>query len=408
MKSKYHRYENLKQLSWLIMSRNILWLASWYPNILSPYDGDFIQRHAQAVARFQKVSVIYIKKDEDSVVTKSVKTFSSVNKQVNEIIVYYHSLKTGIRFLDRLLSALKYKKTYRKVIRQYMTEKGRPDLVHVHVAWKAGVQAMWVKRKFHIPFIVSEHWSGYFPEAQYGVKDLNAYQREMLQRIFTEAQKVTAVSNELGKAISKNFPIGNYAVVPNVVDTAIFFVKEKVKTGPVQFIHISSLRYEKNIDAILDAFVKLRKRNENFRVVAYGPLIDKYQNYLDKNKLHDMIHFKGEVTQNELAVDLQQSDALILYSRYETFGCVVIEANACGVPVILSDLPVFREYITEEENGLFVIPNNSKALADKLEDFIKGKYVFSPKLIAENAFNKFNYEAVGKQFSAIYENLLTS
>ena len=55
------------------MNKNILWLPGWYPNILSPYDGDFIQRHARAVALFQKLTVIYIKKDEKGIVTQNKK-----------------------------------------------------------------------------------------------------------------------------------------------------------------------------------------------------------------------------------------------------------------------------------------------------------------------------------------------
>ncbi len=72
------------------MNKKILWLASWYPNILSPYDGDFIQRQARAAALFQRLTVIYIKKDEKGIVTKDLKIVSSSENNLTEIIVFYH------------------------------------------------------------------------------------------------------------------------------------------------------------------------------------------------------------------------------------------------------------------------------------------------------------------------------
>ena len=104
------------------MNKNILWLASWYPNALAPYDGDFIQRHAKAVSRFQKITVVYIKKDEEGIITKDVETFFSTQNNLYEIIVFYHPLKTGLHFLNRLLSAIKYKRVYRRILRKYIKD----------------------------------------------------------------------------------------------------------------------------------------------------------------------------------------------------------------------------------------------------------------------------------------------
>ena len=55
------------------MESYALWLTSWYPTILSPYDGDFIQRHAKAVSLQQKVVIVYVKKDDEGIITKKNK-----------------------------------------------------------------------------------------------------------------------------------------------------------------------------------------------------------------------------------------------------------------------------------------------------------------------------------------------
>jgi glycosyltransferase involved in cell wall biosynthesis len=154
--------------------------------------------------------------------------------------------------------------------------------------------------------------------------------------------------------------------VQNVVDTHVFFPMLKIKNNVVQFIHISSLDYKKNIPAIIEAFNLVRKKGYEFRFVIIGPGKQDVIELIEMKSLSKFIEYKNEVPQTELASYLRVSDALILYSHYETFGCVVIEANACGVPAILSDLPVFKEYITENENGILVNTDNPVALADAI------------------------------------------
>jgi glycosyltransferase involved in cell wall biosynthesis len=390
------------------MNKNILWLASWYPNILSPYDGDFIQRHARAAALFQKLTVIYIKKDEKGIVTKNLKIFSSSENNLTEITVLYYVAASRFKFLNKIISVIKYKRIYKKLLKKYVSENGKPDLVHVHVALKAGVQALWLKKKFKIPFIVSEHWSGYLSEAKNGVKNLSVFQKSALHTILNKAEKIIVVSDVLGKAIKKQFEISGYTIVQNAVDTNLFFPEEKSKNDTIQFIHISSLNYEKNIPAIIEAFHLVRKNKCDFSVLIFGPADSKLDGLIKKYNLRDVIECKNEVPQAQLASYLRAADALILYSRYETFGCVVIEANACGVPAILSDLSVFREYVTENESGIFVKQNSPDELAAKIEKFIRGKYHFNKKIIAEKASQKFSYNVIGMQLVTIYENLLTT
>ena len=70
-----------------------LWLASWYHNKISPYNGDFIMRHAQAACLYEEVQVIHIVKDEKGIVTKDTRIEESKNGQLAEMIIYYHVKK---------------------------------------------------------------------------------------------------------------------------------------------------------------------------------------------------------------------------------------------------------------------------------------------------------------------------
>jgi glycosyltransferase involved in cell wall biosynthesis len=102
------------------------------------------------------------------------------------------------------------------------------------------------------------------------------------------------------------------------------------------------------------------------------------------------------VTQPVLAAHMRKANALIIYSRYETFGCVVIEANACGLPVIASNIPVMHELIKEGENGFFVRGEDPEALAVALRSFSESPAIFDANRIAKDADARYSYESVGK------------
>lgn len=388
-----------------IMNQDILWLASWYPNTLTPYDGDFIQRHARAVSLYRKITLLHIKKDEHGLLTKSVKVVYSSSDNLTEIIAFYHPIKTKIHLLDRLTSSIKYKQVYRKILKKYIKENGKPLLVHVNVALKAGLMALWLKKNFDIRYVLSEHWHGYLPQATQGFNKLNFIQQKWTATVFKNAEAVTAVSDVLGKEIERQFAMP-YFTIPNVVDISIFKPGSPVKNNTVQFIHISSLSEIKNIKGIIEAFALVIKKGFKSRLLIFGPPAQALEEFIKEKNMYELITVNKEVPQKGLAQVLKNCDALILYSDYETFGCVVIEANACGVPAILSDLPVFREYIVENKTGIFALPGSSEALATAMVNFIKNKEAFDRQEIASITKDKFQYEVIGAKFDQLYTSVL--
>ncbi len=98
---------------------------------------------------------------------------------------------------------------------------------------------------------------------------------------------------------------------------------------------------------------------------------------------------------NTTGLYARESNALILYSRYETFGCVIIEANACGKPVIVSDIPVFHENVADGLTGVFVEPDNPGLLAEKMLLMATGHYLFDSDLIRRRAIDHYSFEKVG-------------
>jgi glycosyltransferase involved in cell wall biosynthesis len=382
----------------------VLWLASWYPSKLFPYDGDFIQRHAAATALFNEIEVIHVVKDADGSITKDVQETVITNSGLTERIIYYKPMKTSVSIIDRFLSSLKFKKIYRAAVKKYMQENGKPAFVHVHIAMKAGLVALWLKRKYKVPYILSEQWGGYLDGAKPNINEYNSVYRYYWKQIFKEAMASTYVSKVLEEQGKKLFNVEHTHVIPNVVNTDIFYPGQKVNNEITRFIHISTMTWQKNPEAILAALHEL-KRTTPFEMCLYGPANDQVKELIKKFELGSCVFIRGEVPQTELAQAIRQSDALILYSRFETFGCVLIEANACGVPVIVSDIKVFHELVTEGVNGIFVEPENALSLAEKLKAFSQQKSNFNNTAIANAASEKYNFKKIGKQFTDLYNKV---
>jgi glycosyltransferase involved in cell wall biosynthesis len=98
---------------------------------------------------------------------------------------------------------------------------------------------------------------------------------------------------------------------------------------------------------------------------------------------------------------MQKAAALVLYSNFETFGCVNIEAMACGLPVIISDIPVFKEYLQQGVTGWFAGFNNPARLAEVLRDFINSAGAADAHMIANEA-QQFDYNTVGRLIAGLY------
>lgn len=385
----------------------VLWLASWYPHKMSPHNGDFIQRHAKAVTAYHDVDVFFVVRDKDGIVTKNEhrEKFRSMN--FRERIAYYFVPKGLPKFLQSVYSQWKYERLFRQQIHDYFERNPRPELVHVHVGMKAGRMAQWLKRRYNIPYVITEHWTGFLPESEAGFEILPPYLQRKWKELAHGAIGLSAVSSYLADNMKKKLELtAPVKVIPNVVDTEIFHPATRHYKRDTQFIHISGLYYQKNFDAILQAFSKVKESNPGFQLKVYGPVKEEYKALVKQLGLDKQVSLHHEIDQEYLATYVQQSDALVLYSRYETFGCVLIEANAAGVPAIVSDIPVFHEIIREGENGVFVKGESPDELAKAILHFMSQPNSFDPQAISAAAAARYNYTLIGKQISDWYEEVL--
>jgi len=374
----------------------ILWLASWYPNELDPYDGDFIQRHARAAAIHHDIFVIAVCWHPQIAVKKE-----TVNRAtgLTEKLIY---LPPRGQVFSSLTRQLRWGLAFREAVTNYIKEEGLPKYIHVQVPWKAGLVALWAHSKWKIPYLVTEHWGVYDDNVKGSFRSFNGVKKRLLKEIFTNCTSLISVSRYLADGIEKMAGRPTDLVLPNVVDTTLFH-PSSAKYERFSFIHVSNMVPLKNVDTILVAFHELDRAFPNrFQLIMVG---NRDNHYADRAEalglLNRSVFFRGEVSYREVAEELRRCHCLVIVSDTETFSCVTAEALCSGIPVIASSIGALPELV-DTERGVLVSPGNKKELAEAMQNIAETYTRKTGERLAAEASARFGYGAVSEAFERLY------
>ena len=387
---------------------NILWLTSWYPNSTDPFNGDFIKREAEAVSVYQPLKILYVVKNNRNSFLES-NGYSEVHNRTNnleEYILYYSSAGSDRSVLSRFNSLKTYFSRHREFIKQLRRNADLPDLVHVQVALKAGLIALYLKWRYRIPYVLTEHWSGYYPISKDSLYKKSYLTRFVTRLIIKNAIRFLPVSEDLGKEIDKHWSPVSFQKIPNVVNTDLFYPSENAPPAIFRFIHVSSLQYPKNPEGIIRAFIELLKQNISAELELVGPVNPSLMEFIKATGLRpDQLHCAGEISYDQVSVELRKSSSLIMYSFYENMPCAILEALCSGLPVIATKVGGIPEII-REENGILINVGNETELLDAMKEMIRNYHLYDRRQISHAATEQFSYEVIGKKIVDIYSSVL--
>ncbi|MFZ4521815.1 MAG: glycosyltransferase [Bacteroidales bacterium] len=382
----------------------VLFLPKWFPNHYDPMPGLFIQRQAEAITPFCDVALIYVHPDPHCPNKMEVE-FREEN-EVRILRVYYKVGDNQTSLFAKALNFYRFYQAYQKAF--HSIREFSPDLVHAHILTRMGMIGWNFSRKNKIPLVISEHWSRYFPENN----TYHGWLRKLVTGfVVKRSSAVVAVSEPLKKAMQQcGLNNANFRIIPNVVDTvmlnhAMTGERAAVKT----FVHISCFEDKsKNISGFLRSVKALSVLRQDFTclMVGAGPDWDDMREYAGFLKIPgSFVHFTGVKTGSEFAELLAGADFSVLSSRYETFGTVVIESLACGVPVVATSVGVAREVINAT-NGLLVAAEDEKAMTDALFQMLGLCREYDKETVKSGIPEKFSKEAVGSQLVSLYKELV--
>ena len=381
----------------------ILWLTSWYPGKVGFLDGDFIETHAGSASIYDTIFIIHVVKSPVLVKNKIEIEERIYSPAFSALICYYPSYGKYGKVVDGLISNIFFCWLHYKAYRKYKSRFGKPEGILVQVGLKAGIMAVLYKKMYSIPYLLFERWTGLLQEAKPNFTDLSKIKRWLWKTILKQSVKLVTVSDYFGAEINRLHLKKEYEVIPNMIRSSLFFPIKKEKDNYFRFIHVSNMDYQKNFEDVLRALhILVKKNNVACKMEIYGPISKSTLQLTSELGLEDVARYRGEVTHDKIALAMQAADALILYSRYETFGNVIIEANACGLPVIVSDHPVFKEIVQEGITGIIVKGDSPHLLADKMIWLINNYSNFNADQICTMVTEKYSGEHIGKLFNRLF------
>jgi len=271
------------------------------------------------------------------------------------------------KWSDGFLFALSLWREFRRMIARF-----RPDLIDAHWGYPDGFAAVILARMSNLPVIVTVRGS-----------DVNVFLKErfrgaMLRYGLRCASKVIAVSGALKREmVEQGIPEDKIVVIRNGVDSKHYSPKERLDarvhlglpTVGKMIVCIGNLVSIKGQDVLLEAFLKLNDPECFLVFVGDGPMREELQHTLKRvsPEISAHVHFVGVKPHDEIVWWFGAADLVCLPSRNEGLPNVVLEALACGRPVVATRVGGVQEVIDSSDVGMTVPSEDVTALCDGLK-----------------------------------------
>ncbi|MGI9146819.1 MAG: glycosyltransferase [Chloroflexota bacterium] len=281
----------------------------------------------------------------------------------------------------------------------------RFDLIHAHFTYPDGVAAVALGRLFRVPVVITEHvlWLPWMNDQPVVRRQAAWAARECAAHLAVSH----SVRQHIGQVTGRPDRVH---VVPNVVDGSVFTPAAGRHPAPRQILFVGAVRVSKGVDVLLETLALLRRRGADVRLTLVGePYYRAYQREAERLRdlaealgVTEFIDMLGGRPPAEVARLMAESAVVVLPSRRESFGAVLIEALACGTPVVATRCGGPEEIVMPEV-GKLVAPEDPAGLADALFDVLEDAHAYDPQALREYALTRFGPATIGQQIATRYD-----
>ncbi len=380
---------------------HVLFISSWYPSPTTS-EGTFVELHLLALqSRGCKCAIML---NGETTFGNYVKAGFDKSKLLNfrrrDDITFIENLavhKRPLRYSRDPISERKGNILSASVknFKAYISAHGKPDVIFHHGIFDYTYISQDLSEKFGIPIWYMENSpnieEGVFPCA-------NPFDTDEDRKKFVKnVERRFAVTSAYVEKMERIFQ-APFELVPNVI-TDDFFVSdpEPRTTKPFTFCNVAIMDSRKRQDLIIEAFAEAFGGDDNYRLVIAGDgkLKQSLIDLAEKLGVSAQVDVPGYLNRDEVKDLLDRSNVFVLASRAETFGVVVIEAMARGIPAISSDIDGTREIINST-NGILFEEGSKKGLTEALRQLVSNYDIYDPKKIVEDVKSRFGPDAVKK------------
>lgn len=328
----------------------------------------------------------------------------TANSKTSNITVHRHPINSYpdepmVRsFIDGLRFFRKTVKTIKEVQPDIIHAQNITNSIPAYIAWK----------KYHIPYVICIHGN---------LELMGPFLPKILKRFWAKlphiksAAKIIVLTQEM--RLRTEHELGRAAeVIPNGVNLNLFYPSSEKKnnTQNQSIITVSRIDDKKGLEYAIQSMSQIRTKYPHAKLKIVGD--GEYRKYLEEltmnSGLSESIEFLGLIPNTEIPTHLRNADLFLLPSLFEGLPLTLLEAMACGLPVISTPVSIAPEIIKNWNNGIIVPFKSPDAIADAVITLLSNTKL--RETYAENsataAKETASWESIYEKYQTLYQSII--
>ncbi len=312
----------------------------------------------------------------------------------------------------------------------FQKEATRYDIIYSHY-WLSGIVGVWLKHKFHVPMVHMYHTLGFLKNRLLKGEKEHIKRQNVEKELCSLSDAVVSSSWREKQGLMKSYgtPPSKVNVIYPGVNQKLFhpcstsgLSDELLPRGSEKILlYVGRIEPVKGLMTVIHALPMLKHKNPclytqlKLVVIGGGQIKDLRQNkeynrikqFAADKSIEEKVVFLGSQKQSELKHYYSAADVLLVPSLYESFGLVVIEALACGTPVLVSRIGDMQTIVRAGQNGLTFQPDDPVSLTCNIEKFFARQQDFwDQQKISLDATTRFAWERTARETYRLFDELI--
>ncbi len=232
---------------------------------------------------------------------------------------------------------------------------------------------------------------------------------KLAARVYRNTPMAVVSESTRQELVELGFMPSNIVIVPNAVNDKIYTPSQDILHGRPLIGHLGRLKKYKSVDHLLRAYQIVLKEipEARLKIIGDGDFRPELERLAGELGITNRVEFTGYLSQAEKVRQLHQMSVAVNCSAKEGWGLTVIEANACGVPVVASDVPGLRDSVVDEKTGLLYEFGNIEQLAEKILLLLRDEHFRSRMRVDAIEWGRtFNWEDSSKKMIDFLERVI--